>query len=196
MELGDELIGQRNCPDMLWSFHGVQGDSNRSRCLSPEGSAARPASAGSRSSPAARSATKPVPATLDKQSSAAASYRTPERKVPADKAAAAAALPTPEKRASVDRPAGGIKATPSRGASVPLHADAATSGVCDSRACAGMMQCSDPATRSSQCASTTNISYLQSCSLIVRQASAQFRLHTDVGMLPSCCEEALQEDAG
>ncbi|CAL8463189.1 g2723 [Coccomyxa elongata] len=105
----------------------TQGDSNRSRCLSPEGSAVRPASAGSRSSPAGRSATKPVPATLDKQSSAAASYRTPERKAPADKAAAAAALPTPEKRASADRPAGGKKA-PSRGASVPLHADAATSG--------------------------------------------------------------------
>ena len=142
MEVGTKLGCKRNLHMYSGTFHALQGDNSRSRCLSPEGSAARPASAGSRSSPAARSASKPLPATLEKQSSAAASYRTPDKQLLADKAAAATALPTPEKGASADRPAGRKKATPSRGATVPVHADAATSGVRGSRTCVGLMRCS------------------------------------------------------
>ncbi|EIE21365.1 hypothetical protein COCSUDRAFT_66847 [Coccomyxa subellipsoidea C-169] len=114
------------------------GDGSRSRCLSPEGSAARPASAGSRPSPSGRTPGRP-PTTSEKPSApSGASFRTPDKLPVSDKPSAAAPGPqsaekaSDEKRALAERPGSGKKAAGGRGLTVPMHADAASSG----RACA------------------------------------------------------------
>ncbi len=121
----------------------LQGDGCRSRCLSPEGSAARPASAGNRPSPSGRTPGR-SPTTSEKLSApSGAGFRTPDKLPASDKPSAAApglqsaAKASAEKRASAERPGSGKKAAGGRGSTVPLHADAASSGAHRSRTCAG-----------------------------------------------------------